>query len=178
MPQNGTFIECWPHALLSVGLARLSLSLSSFFSCSGLYNNALTGTIPPQISALTKLTKLYALLSVGLARLFLSLSRGLYFYLQGALAQRFDWDDPSSNISASEAGLAVSPHFFFMKCWSDHFGICVFMSVGLLRLSLTFFKRSAFIYRDLSGNKLDGTIPAAIWTLVKLGRLCAHTFLI
>ena len=27
-PQNGTFIECWSYALLSVGLARLFLSLS------------------------------------------------------------------------------------------------------------------------------------------------------
>ena len=31
MPQNGTFIECWSYALLSVGLVRLFLSLSSFF---------------------------------------------------------------------------------------------------------------------------------------------------
>ena len=45
---------------MSVGIARLSLTLSSFFSCSRLYNNALTGTIPPQISTLTKLDYLYA----------------------------------------------------------------------------------------------------------------------
>ena len=37
------------------------------------------------------------------------------------------------------------------------------------------FKRSAFIYRELSFNKLDGTIPAAISTLVKLTSLCVHT---
>ena len=73
-------------ALVSVGLVRLSLTFSSFFSCSDLYDNALTGTIPPQISTLTTLTRLYApkwhihecwsytLLSVGPARLFLSLS--------------------------------------------------------------------------------------------------------
>ena len=45
---------------MSAGHMRLSLTFSSFFSCSHLSNNALTGTIPPQISTLTKLMELYA----------------------------------------------------------------------------------------------------------------------
>ena len=52
--------KCWSYASLIVGHARLSLTLSSFFSCSTLSGHALTGTIPPQISALTKLATLYA----------------------------------------------------------------------------------------------------------------------
>ena len=53
-------------------------------------------------------------------------------------------------------------HFSFDKCWP-----CAPLS--------HIFKRSAFIYRDLSDNELDGTIPAAISALVELTLLCAHT---
>ena len=35
-------------------------------------------------------------------------------------------------------------------------------------------KRSVFIYRDLSDNSLDGTIPATISTLAKLTFLCVY----
>ena len=59
VPSLIKIIECWLHVLLSVGHVRLSLSLSSFFYRL-LDSNALTGTIPPQISTLTKLTQLYA----------------------------------------------------------------------------------------------------------------------
>ena len=50
--------------------ARLSLAFSSIFSHSDLFHNGLTGSIPPQMLMLTKLTLLYApkwniLLSVG-----------------------------------------------------------------------------------------------------------------
>ena len=115
-------------------------------------------------------------LSVGNVRFSLTFSRGLCFYLQGSLNQRFDWDNPSSNIGASEAGIPVSPHFFFMKCWSDHLSILVLNECWPSAPLSHIFKRSTFIYRDLSHNKLDGTIPAAISTLVKLTSLYAHTF--
>ena len=66
MPQTGTFIECWSYALLSVGLARLFLSLSRglpFFLYRVVAWNGLTGTIPAQISVLVELQQLWALTS-------------------------------------------------------------------------------------------------------------------
>ena len=59
-PNLNQIIECWLQTLLSVGLVRLFLGLSSFFCHRYLYDNALTGTIPPQISTLTNLVDLYA----------------------------------------------------------------------------------------------------------------------
>ena len=95
MPQNGTFIECWSYVLLSVGLARLFLSLSRWIWCHFrlLSQNRLKGTIPDAISALVKLTALCALISfffsVGFVRLSLAFSRGLFFLFIGSSRTTF-----------------------------------------------------------------------------------------
>ena len=92
-----------------------------------------------------------------------NVKRSILANLQMATFKQLGWDDPCSNLCAGWAAVTVGPHFFFNECWS-----CA-------PLSHTF-KRSAFIYRALSSNKLDGTFPAAISTMVKLNLLCADTF--
>ena len=108
------------------------------------------------------------LLSVGLARLSLSLSG---FFLQMASTEFIGGHNPVTDFDVNQAGVSVCPKSeairwvlatYFIKCWS-----CAPLS--------QLFKRSAFIYRYLSVNKLDGTIPAVISTLVKLTLLCVHT---
>ena len=60
VPNLNQIIECWSYILLSVGPVCLSLTFSSFFLHRDLGVNALMGTIPSEISTLTKLGYLYA----------------------------------------------------------------------------------------------------------------------
>ena len=108
---------------MSVGINASLHMISSFFSYRELDHNALTGTIPPQISTLTKLT----------------------------------W-------------LCVPKLNQFTKCWSY-----TLLSVGLARLFLSLSRWIWCYFRSLSNNRLEGTIPDAISTLVKLTGLCALT---
>ena len=101
---------------MSVGLARLLKHFFKFlFSCRYLQGNDLTGTVPPQISTLTKLIWLYApcldqftecwsyvLLSCGLARLAVQL----------AGSHQADWRDPQGAERPYKSGIAVRHHPF------------------------------------------------------------------
>ena len=112
------------HMLYWVLVLRASFSaFQVFFSCSGLWDNALTGTIPPQISALTKLTYLYAPkwhIHWVCVTCFIEcwscapLSQPFnLFSLQEPRVQPTDWDNPSADIWAGQAAIPVGPHFFF-----------------------------------------------------------------
>ena len=153
-----------------------------FFS-SWLNNNQLTGSIPPQISALTVLEPSsvvrfsYVHWSVfAISRLFFP-SWGFGNHLTGVFPSSaleitelygpaacfFEhWQSLLSVSMVIGADMQAFQHFSFDDCWVE----CLLTHD---------FKRSAFIYRGLAGNKLDGTIPAAISTLVKMTMLCAHT---
>ena len=150
-----------------------------FFCHRILGGNNLAGKIPSQISTLTALSYLYApslnqliecwscLLSVGHA----PLSHFQFFFLLGAL--------PAATMAITATNSRV-PYLHKYLLWSNCH-LCtssncshMLVSVGPCAFS-QLFKRSAFIYRDLSHNKLGGIIPAAISTLVKLTVLCAHT---
>ena len=162
--------------LLSVGLARFFLSLSSFFSYRYLDDNALTGTIPPQISTLTKLSWLcvpklnqftkcwsYTLLSVGLARLFLMFSRGLFWPICRWLY---------SNKLGGTIPAQISALVELQSLWAL---TSFLMSVGHARLFLTL--SSFFLHRRLDGNALTGPIPSEISTLTELDSLYAPSLI-
>ena len=115
------------------------------------------------------------LISVGRVRLFLTFSRGLLYFMFRELAgNQLDGTIPaqiSALVKLQYLWVFTSlywvlarafQHFSFNECWYQ----C---------LSTHNVKRSAFIYRVLSVNKLDGSIPAAISTLVTLSFLYAHT---
>ena len=58
----------------------------------------------------------------------------------------------------------------FIECWPAHFSNSIWSSVT----STHNVKRSIFVFRSLSDNWLDGTIPGTISTLTKLTFLCVH----
>ena len=109
--------------LLSVGHARLLSAFQRFFSCRRLYGNALTGTIPPQISTLTKLIELYApkwhihwVLVICFIECWNSCEPSLLFYL--VLVHVFE-------------------HFSFDECWLECFVTHDFKVILLLFRDLT-----------------------------------------
>ena len=177
MPPNlNQFIECWWHILLSVGHARLSLSLSSFFY-RVLSGNALTGTIPKVISTLVKLSRLWVLTFFNEWWSCAPLSRTLKrfaFYLQVALWQPIGWDNPSSNICPGRTGNAVSPHFFYLVLVraSQHFN---FNECWPCAPPNTHFQ--VFCHRLLYTNALTGTIPSEMSTLTNLNYLYAPSLI-
>ena len=134
-PSLNQTIECWSYIYWVLVTCFIECwSCQVFISCRMLYNNDLKGTVPPQISTLTKLSVLYAPNGTFYWVLVLYASLSAFqevclFSSQGSLVQRTDWDNPSADICAGWASISVGPHFFlicvgqsllhfcFNKCW-------------------------------------------------------------
>ena len=151
MPQNGTFIECWSYASLSVGLVRLFLSLSRGYC----FRNANDNNFD-QTSCACAATNSFCVGKDG--------------SLKNALSGILGSGCKSSVTSLYDDQLVLA----FSKsighiCFSLTFFVGL-MSVGHARLSLTL-SRGLFFLRYLNDNKLSGSIPAQISVLVKLSVL-------
>ena len=170
-----------------------SLSLSRglpFFLYRWLSGYRLTGTIPAQISALIKLKTLWAITSflIVLVRVFQHFSfneccsyaplshifkRSAFFLYRSVGANRLIGTIPAQ-ISALVKLQSLWALTSFLNSAGQSLFILVLISVGLVRLFLTFSRQMCCFFRQLGGNQITGTIPEVISTLVKLERLYAQ----
>ena len=128
--------HCSILVLMSVGLACLFLSRSSFFFCQGSWlrpqwrtslqptlkfhtcANICSGQI---ISPVCPQTVHKLLVSVGSCASFSAFQKVCLLSLQERLVQRTDWDNPSADVCAGRATISVGPHSLFNYCWTKLF---------------------------------------------------------